>query len=178
MGLGTLTEHWNGRAWKPVASPSPAGSANYNEPTGVAATSATNAWLVGMLTNASTFARRIFIEHWNGARWRQATTASPGTASTLFGVTATSPSSAWAVGAYAVGSGNDRTLIEGWNGRTWRRVTSPSPGGANPSDLQAVSATSRTNAWAVGSYLKGTQTLTLIEHWNGSAWKQVASANV
>jgi hypothetical protein len=178
MGLGTLTEHWNGRAWKPVASPSPAGSANYNEPTGVAATSATNAWLVGMLTNASTFARRIFIEHWNGARWRQATTASPGTASTLFGVTATSPSSAWAVGAYAVGSGNDRTLIEGWNGRAWRRVTSPSPGGANPSDLQAVSATSRTNAWAVGSYLKGTQTLTLIEHWNGSAWKQVASANV
>jgi hypothetical protein len=178
LGIGTLTEHWNGRAWKLVASPNPAGSANFNELNAVAATSASNAWGVGMLTNAITLARRAFTERWNGRKWTQAAMANPGSVSILFGVTATSPSSAWAVGAYATGTGSDRTLTERWNGRAWRRVTSPSPGGANPSDLEAVSATSRTNAWAVGSYLKGTQTLTLIEHWNGTAWKQVASANV
>jgi hypothetical protein len=131
-----------------------------------------------MLTSPLSGARRAFTEHWNGRSWRQAHMADPGTASILSGVTATSPGSAWAVGAYAVGTGNDRTLIEGWNGRTWRRVASPSPGGANPSDLEAVSATSRGSAWAVGSYLKGTQMLTLIEGWNGAAWKQVASPNV
>ena len=178
LGIGTLTEHWNGRAWKLVASPNPAGPANFNELNAVAATSATNALGVGMLTNAITLARRAFTEHWNGRKWTQAAMANPGSISILFGVTATSPSSAWAVGAYATGKGSDRTLTERWNGRTWRQVASPSPGGANPSDLEAVTATSRSSAWAVGYYLKGTQTLTLIEHWNGSAWKQVASANL
>ena len=31
------------------------------------------------------------------------------------------------------------------------------------------------NAWAVGSYGNGTTDQTLIERWNGSAWKQVPS---
>ena len=128
LGIGTLAERWNGRAWKPVASPNPAGPANFNEPTGVAATSATNAWMAGMLTSSSTGARVVFVEHWNG--------------------------------------------------RSWRQVASPIPAGAISSNLHAVTATSSASAWAVGYYFKGTQTLTLIEHWNGTAWKQVASANV
>jgi hypothetical protein len=177
-GLGTLTEHWNGRAWKPVASPSPAGPDNFNEPTGVAATSATNAWMAGMLTSSSTGARVVFVEHWNGRSWRQSHMADPGSASTLLGVAATSPASAWAVGAYATGTGHDRPLIERWNGSTWRQVASPIPARAISSNLHAVTATSSASAWAVGYYFKGTQTLTLIEHWNGTAWKQVASANV
>jgi hypothetical protein len=178
LGIGTLTEHWNGRAWKVAASPNPAGSDNFNELTGVAATSAANAWAVGMLTGTSTGARRAFTQRWNGARWKQAAMADPGTASTLLGVTATSPGSAWAVGVYAIGAGPDRALIERWNGRTWRKVASPGPARATTTDLEAVTATSPASAWAVGYYVRGTQTLTLIEHWNGTAWKLIASANV
>ncbi len=32
-------------------------------------------------------------------------------------------------------------------------------------------------AWAVGFYLAGTSTLTLIERWNGTSWRVVSSPN-
>jgi hypothetical protein len=38
-----------------------------------------------------------------------------------------------------------------------------------------VAAASAANAWAVGSYRAGSAVQTLIIHWNGGAWKQVAS---
>jgi hypothetical protein len=39
-------------------------------------------------------------------------------------------------------------------------------------ELMAVAADSARDAWAVGATSSG---LTLIEHWNGHAWKQVSS---
>jgi hypothetical protein len=55
----------------------------------------------------------------------------------------------------------------------WQVVPSPSPG---PAGLAAVAATSATDAWAVGSRLtSGGSYRTLIEHWNGNAWKVVPS---
>ena len=59
-------------------------------------------------------------------------------------------------------------------------MPSPSPGrtpGVNI--LAAVAATSTSNAWAVGyySFLGPDSTLTLIENWNGHAWRQVPSPN-
>jgi hypothetical protein len=41
--------------------------------------------------------------------------------------------------------------------------------------LQAVSATSPTDAWAVGSRWTGTQTSTLIQHWDGAGWTKIPS---
>jgi hypothetical protein len=41
--------------------------------------------------------------------------------------------------------------------------------------LNAVAATSATDAWAVGNYSSGSASGTLILHWNGSAWTQVPS---
>jgi hypothetical protein len=56
-----------------------------------------------------------------------------------------------------------------WNGASWKRISAPSPSGGY---LSAVSASSASNVWAVGSY--GTdETKTLIMHWNGTAWKQM-----
>ncbi len=57
----------------------------------------------------------------------------------------------------------------------WQVVPSPSPG---PAELAAVAATSATDAWAVGNRLTpGGSYRTLIEHWNGNAWKVVPSPN-
>lgn len=178
LGILTLTEHWNGRAWKLVASPNPGGSANQNQPSAVTATSATSAWMAGTLSNQDGSAVRAFAEHWNGRSWRQARTADPGSASTLFGVAATSSSSVWAVGTYGSGAGADRTLIQRWNGRAWKQVASPTPAGAKATNLEAVTAASPASTWAVGSYVKGTQVLPLIERWNVTTWKQVASPNL
>jgi cell wall-associated NlpC family hydrolase len=41
--------------------------------------------------------------------------------------------------------------------------------------LSGVTAISATDAWAVGAAFDGTQERGLIEHWDGSAWQQVAS---
>jgi hypothetical protein len=98
----------------------------------------------------------------------------------LTGVSAISPSDAWAVG-YLVrqagpGQAADRTLVEHWDGSSWTRVPSPNPSGRrHPSDLQGVAATSASDAWAVGSYVKGATDRALTLHWNGSHWTLVPS---
>ena len=56
--------HWNGTAWKPQAR-------NENlELTGVAATSARNAWAVGYSCNIDCGTSLIVIVHWNGIAWK------------------------------------------------------------------------------------------------------------
>jgi hypothetical protein len=167
-----LIVHWNGRAWKQVKFPALPASGFL---TGVATTSRDNAWAVG-----NTDPGAIFILHWNGSRWHLVRV--PGmtaTNDTLVGVTATSASNAWAVGS-ATGSG--KTLILHWNGRTWKRVPSPSPGGGpttgpktgTDNRLGAVSATSATNAWAVGwGSTRGLVYAPVILRWNGRRWRQV-----
>ena len=172
----TLAEHWNGTAWKVVSTPDPGGSTNPASLSGVAATSAANAWAAGGYCNGT--AEVTLVERWNGSTWKQAASPSPGVASQLTAVAATSATSAWAVGDYETKS-TTKTLTEQWNGTAWKQVPSPSPdasvkGGAL---LYGVAATSAKNAWAVGNYYDPTsqKTLTLILHWNGTAWKQVPS---
>lgn len=52
----------------------------------------------------------------------------------------------------------------------------PSPG-TSVNQLNSVTVLSPCNAWAVGSYASGRIDQTLIEHWNGAAWKAVPSPN-
>ena len=175
--LLTLIERWNGTAWKRQPSPNPGSS--YNTLTGVAATSATNAWAVGQASNdAASHAFQTLAEHWNGATWTRVPSPSPGGPTgnnELAGVAATSASNAWAVGAYDSAPGAAfQTLAEHWNGTAWTHVPSPSP--SADSELISVAAISASDAWAVGSYpASATGSLTLIEHWNGTKWTQVPS---
>ena len=86
----------------------------------------------------------------------------------LFGVAATSRTSAWAVGMRKSSGGQPMTLLLHWNGTKWTPVTSPKP---VPGELTAVAATSAGNAWAVGE--TGTPkgpTTSYVLHWNGKAW--------
>jgi hypothetical protein len=93
----------------------------------------------------------------------------------LTGVTATSSSNAWAAGFYST-STSPQALIEHWNGSAWCTVASPDPGGSGETNrLQGVTAVSSSNAWAAGYFGTATRSHTLIEHWNGTAWKQQAS---
>jgi hypothetical protein len=69
----------------------------------------------------------------------------PASGAALYGVTAASVRSAWAVGWAYRGS---KTLILHWNGTVWTRVPSPTPAG--DVILSGVAATSASSAWAVG----------------------------
>jgi len=172
----TLVEHWNGRAWKQMASPSPGGSGTFNAFWGVTALSATNAWATGSYWNGS--ADQPMLAHWNGRSWKRAASPDPGGASSygiVSGIAAISPSNVWVSGDYFQGPA--KTLIEHWNGRSWKQVQTPSPGGTANSFLYTATAVSSSNAWAVGSYGSGSSMRTLILHWNGKAWRHIPSPN-
>jgi hypothetical protein len=172
----TLVEHWNGKSWKQQASPSPNAGA-FNGLGAVAAASSSSGWATGSYFNGVT--DKILLEHWNGRSWKRAAAQDPagaGDFSDLAGVAAVSRSSAWIDGLY-FRTGPSKTLIEHWNGKSWRQQTSPSPGGTEGSYLHAFGAISSADAWAVGSYLSGASDLTLIEHWNGKAWRHIPSPN-
>jgi len=91
----------------------------------------------------------------------------------------------WAVGRYNSGrpptvTGRD-TLALHWDGAAWAIVPTPNPTwpGADFFTLEDAAAVSSTEVWSVGyaedfASLKST---TLIERWNGSAWRIVRSPN-
>ena len=185
----TLILRWSGTAWKVQRSSDPGGSTNDNELSGVAATSSHNAWAVGYYYNGT--ADQTLIEHWNGKAWKVEPSPNPGGSANnnaFSGVAAASSKNAWAVGYYIKGT-TLRTLVERWNGKKWTVQSSPSPGHSCTTTLAAtalrgrsiglssVAATSPSNAWAVGIRCGTKATQTLIEHWNGKAWKVQQSPN-
>jgi hypothetical protein len=173
VGTGTgskaLIVHWNGRGWSSVTTGAPAGTALR----AVAASSASNAWALGEDYSGK---GTSVILHWNGHAWKRVSFSAPA-ATYLTSVSVTSPSSAWAVGGY--GTTSQHMIALRWNGKSWSRASLPKlPVQAHWGvALNSVSATSRSNAWAVGAFVSdyagpGTG-FTL--HWNGKSWKRVAS---
>jgi hypothetical protein len=142
---------------------------------GVSADSATDAWAVGYYANVNSgVAAQPVIVHWDGASWSQVPSPNPGSAE-LYGVSAFSPTNAWAVGSFTNSANVGQTFIVHWDGASWSQVPSPSPH-ANGDGLTSVSALSATDAWAVGTGTTSTKaTRTLILHWNGTVWSRVKS---
>jgi hypothetical protein len=182
----TLMQYWNGVSW--VIVPSVNTNVNdWDDLSAITCSSSSDCWAVGEysppISNPYTL-----IEHWDGAEWSIVTSpnASVDSATThnngnyLNGVTCTSGSNCWAVGyAYPDPSGLVAdTLIEHWNGTSWSIFAS-----ANPSTqhnvLNNVRCVSASDCWAVGYYAASNGTdQTLAEHWDGTTWAVVASANV
>ncbi len=173
LTFSTLIDHWNGRKWSTVASPSPGPSTQL---TGVSAVSATDAWAVGNTNSGpvNTTPDPALILHWNGKKWSKVSIPEPSTAYYfLRGVSAISATDAWAVGSWDAVGVDSRALILHWNGRKWSKVPSPNPVGRG---FEGVSTASAADAWAVGLYTNAAgQVATLTEHWNGRKWSKVAS---
>jgi hypothetical protein len=110
----TLAEHWNGRSWKIVPTPTPDGDDQLNS---IAAVSAKNAWAVGMTNPSSCYPLcGTLIEHWNGRTWSVVPSPDPPAEylDDLWGVVSFYRN-AWAVGTtdYA------ETMILHYNGKNW-----------------------------------------------------------
>jgi hypothetical protein len=171
--IKTLIERWNGLTWKQVPSPNPGGR-HGSFLLSVAAAGPSSAWAVGYYGTGKTI--KTLIERWNGRTWAHVRSPSPGRSyprSALNGVAIAGKSGAWAVGYYF--GPPVRPLTEHWNGRAWKQVPAASSGWHASGQLNAVTTLGASGTWAVGSL--GTKTIdqTLIEHWNGRAWKQVTS---
>jgi hypothetical protein len=166
IDTGTLIVHWNGTRWTRVASPGKNPGETLN---GVSALSASDAWAVG-----GTGARTLILR-WNGTSWSLIPSPSPGSNGILNAVSTLSPSDVWAAGCYLASPSSNtwEPLVLHWNGAAWAQVASPNPGGSAGTCLTGVSALSSSDAWAVGSADPfGTDTKTVILHWNGTSWTQ------
>ena len=171
----TLIEHWNGKKWKIVASPNTSDLANYLY--SATAITANNIWAVGSAENSGGSAAQSLIEHWNGTQWSIVASPNVLPINILNGVSAVSAKDVWTVGYTMNVSGTTiQTLIEQWNGSKWKVVSGPNPTGEN-NTLNSVVAISANDVWAVGNaFNTGNATSqALIEHWNGTKWKIVAS---
>jgi hypothetical protein len=169
----SLAMRWNGAAWQSRTVPDWVGTTT-SRLTATAATAATDVWAVGDYAVSGAF--KALAAHWNGKKWSLTQARQPGTHSSLLGVAARSASDAWAVGTY--GGTTGLPLIEHWNGQAWKQSHAPPlPAGGSDGELDSVSVTSSSNAWAVGLYFVGTAIRTLILHWNGTNWSQQASRN-
>ena len=69
FSVKTVTERWNGNAWKRVSSPSPGAEASVY---GLDALSTNNAWAVGayQTVSGSGGSDKTLILHWNGKAWK------------------------------------------------------------------------------------------------------------
>jgi hypothetical protein len=166
-GNSPLILHWDGSAWLRQVSPALPFRATLG---GIAARSPSDAWAVGNETG-STPHRKSVILHWNGSGWRVVATPVVG----LSAVAVLSARNAWAVGSAAGRGGLIRLPVAlHWNGRVWKRVRLPKLPTNFEGHLNAVSASSPRNIWAVGSMTNcgcgpGES---LLMHWNGRSWKR------
>ena len=179
VGPAPVAQSWNGKTW----AESNWGvnlRTEYSLPSwyDVAAVSARSAWAVGYFP-AVDDGYSSLTARWSNGTWSRVPSPNPGGQGTaLNGVAATSAGNAWAVGtAYGKATGSatgSEAIILHWNGKSWARVSIPHPG---DEQLTGVTATSASNAWAVGGYqdiAAGTGGI-LILHWNGKSWTQVPS---
>jgi hypothetical protein len=146
------------------------------EVAGFAARSAADVWAVGLRPGGRCQFQTL-TQHWDGSAWTVVPSPSnTAVNSVLDGVTVAGSNEAWAVGTVGCPADQSRTLTEHWNGSAWSIVSSPNGGvtGNHFSTLQAVTAISPSDVWAVGSQAgirnRVPATVPLIEHWNGTRW--------
>jgi hypothetical protein len=171
-----LIEHWDGRTWSVVSSPSPGQLSGLSD---VKAVSSSDVWAVGAYFN---FAgnQQTLVEHWNGRSWKVESSPSPGASyNDLAGLAIVSARDIWAVGSSS-SSASSQTLVERWNGTTWQAVPSLDAPRSLYNSLAAIVAIDANDIWAVGSSEPYTTyaSRTLVERWSGSSWEIVPSPNV
>ncbi len=168
----TLIEHWDGTAWSVV--PSPNKGPFPNSLSAIDAVAADDIWAVGTWFTKA-FVDRTLILHWDGVSWHRVQSpnaGSTGAANDVVAVAAIAADDVWAVGVRGL-----RTLTMHWDGIAWSVVPSPTPGGN--ADLAGVVAVAPDDVWAVGGRVDRQENAiqTLVEHWDGTAWSVVDSAN-
>lgn len=167
-----LIEQWDGTTWHIVA------NLGTDILSGVAALSPSDIWAVGKVETMPTYSPLSVIEHWNGTQWTRIPPPTPNTSSGFTGVVAVAANDVW-----AVGSSEAHPLAERWDGASWQVVATATPADASASYFNAVARIPDSRQlWAVGSvqytpapggeheYFQA-----LIERWDGSAWRVVAS---
>ncbi len=144
---------------------------------GVSCTSSTACIAVGNYYRVlAGYVSWTFAERWDGTRWSLLTTHDPllvnrfrPTGSEFSGLSCSSSRACTAVGDYRDSSGRTVPLAERWDGTRWSTQPAPYPRGSTETRLYAVSCSSSTTCFAVGS-AKLPGPTALVERWDGTRW--------
>lgn len=186
-GSAPVALHWNGTTWSSVPTPAPSGSTPHWALESVAASSASDAWAVGVQSSGTKIHDSLY-EHWNGTAWSVVAGPNEGVINAVLDF---SPTNAWAFAdfsvlhwdgtAWSVVSGalpalsvsadgpNDiwgvsrDDMVTHYNGTSWSVFTLSGPSGT---DFDTVAALSPTDVWVGGTNGTGP----LLEHFNGTSW--------
>jgi hypothetical protein len=176
----TLVEHWDGKEWRRVPSPTRYRSSIL---TAVAAIGPNDVWAAGYTVTDQTAGvgavkLDTLVEHWDGVQWT--ITPSPNDTTQdglnqLTGLAAAGPDDVWAVGSITHWKAQTHSpLILHWDGKRWSQV-SANELGANVL-LYAVTAPRPNDVWAVGTTGPlGSETPVII-HWDGYSWSRRTDA--
>lgn len=166
-GGGPLVLHWNGSAWQRVTVTAP--GSGFLTVNAISASRADDVWIAG-----DAGVNRNFVLHWNGQTWSRTNLASPGMFDTLTGISARSPTDAWAVGMYCASrcqgsSAQYRGIALHWNGTKWRVVVIR----VKNAGFNSVNALSGSDVWMTGDQPVGKNSFSpMIVHWNGKFWSK------
>jgi hypothetical protein len=169
----TLAAHWNGTTW--TQEPTPNGNAGgFNNLYGVAAAGGT-VWAVGTYVDPSSSTNRLkLILQRTAGGWHLSAAPTVATYERLAAVDATGAADAWAVGSAStdINSAPQVPLALRWNGTSWRPMTVPAPGNTA---LAGIDARTPSDVWVVGSSSGASGAQPFVAHFDGTAWRSVAT---
>jgi hypothetical protein len=168
------------------SSPSP--NVQGNTLNAVAALSSTEAWAAGYMNDNNLNDSRTLTMHWDGTRWKTVLSPNPGstpgcnnsnTGNVLNAVAEIAQNDVWAVGfAFTCTSANLRPIALHFDGTRWNVVPTPRLRSTGNAALNGILAFASNDIYAVGYQPAANgAVLTLVEHWDGTAWKLVPSPN-
>lgn len=164
--------HWDGAQWNIIPTP----ELEYSFLNAVAVAGPNDIWAVG---TTGAYQYYTYILHWDGTSWTQVASPSPGSDSnSLQSISIVSPTDIWAAGWSSEGHSDFSPIILHWNGSQWATSSiseSRNPQTTGSAQLFGITASSSTEAWAVGWGYDGTVRQNVLLAWDGTAW---TTANV
>ena len=156
----TMIQHYDGDAWEMLAG----GYSGTLWAVDVVADD--DIWAVGTKTVRG--ARRTLAIHFDGTRWSEVATPSPGKGtSILYDVSAAAPDDVWAVGDW-YDRGTPRAWVVHFDGTSWSRAEIPDL--TTEVGLRGVSALDADTAVAVGEDFDAAGDNRAVIEWDGSSW--------
>lgn len=170
VGVGLITEHWDGSVWTIVPAPSPMPGARLYS---VDAASSTDVWAVGYY-NAADGKLVGLTEHWDGTSWTVVPDA-PTLGEVFYSVSVISSTDVWAAGFQGTPSA-DEPVAEHWDGTSWSVIPTAFPSG-DENQFLSISASATNDVWATGFHGPFGTEHPLAEHWDGTTFTIVSAPN-